>query len=85
MRRLIATSFLKEATRTDINLIMKLLNHNYKWIAYKAASKLSEIGTVADLNNLVDVLWKLDEEKLRDNEPALYGLCLLDERLHKPN
>lgn len=85
VRRLIAACFIKEATRTDIKLILKLLNHNYKWIAYKATAKLSEIGRVADLNNLVDVLWELDEEKLRDKEPALYGLCLLDERLHKPN
>jgi len=85
MRRLIAACFVKEATRTDIKLIMKMLNHNYNWIAYKATSKLSEIGTVADLNNLVDVLWNLDEEKLQDSDPTLYGLCLLDERLHKPN
>jgi hypothetical protein len=85
MRRLIAACFVEEATRTDIKLIMELLNHNYMWIAYKAATKLSGIGRLEDLNNLVDVLWNLDEEKLRDNEPALYGLCLLDERLHKPN
>lgn len=85
MRRLIAACFVEEATRTDIKLILKLLNHNYRWIAYRAAAKLSEIGTAADLNNLVDVLWKLDEEKLRDNEPALHGLCLLDKRLHKPD
>jgi hypothetical protein len=83
MRRLIAACFIEKATRADIKMILKLLNHNYKWIAFRAAAKLSEIGRTEDLDKLVDLLWELDEEKLRDADPALYGLCLLDERLHE--
>jgi hypothetical protein len=84
MRRLIAACFIEKATRTDIKLMLKLLNHNYRWIAFRAAAKLSELGRAEDLVSLVDLLWELDEEKLRDADPALYGLCLLDERLHEP-
>lgn len=83
MRRLIAACFIEKATKTDIKLILKLLNHNYRWIALRAAAKLPEIGRAEDLDNLVDVLWELEEEKLQDAEPALYGLCLFDERLYK--
>lgn len=84
MRRLIGACFIEKTTRTDIKLLIKLLNHNYRWIAFRAAAKLSEIGRSEDLDRLVDLLWELDEEKLRDADPALYGLCLLDERLHEP-
>jgi hypothetical protein len=83
MRRLIAACFIEKATRTDIRLMLKLLNHNYKWIAFRAAAKLPEIGRTEDIDRLVNLLWKLDEEKLRDADPALHGLCLLDERLHE--
>ena len=83
MKRLIAACFIEKATRIDINLILKLLNHNYRWIAFRAAAKLSEIGRTEDLDRLVDLLWELDEDKLRDADPALYGLCLFDERLYE--
>lgn len=85
MRRLIAACFIEKAPRKDIDLIQKLLHHYYKWIAYKAATKLSEIGRVRDLNNLLQALWNLDEENLNYSDAALHGLCLLDKKLHKLN
>jgi hypothetical protein len=85
MRRLIAACFIEKTTRADMKMMLKLLNHNYKWIAFKAAAKLSEIGRTEDLDKLVNYLWDLDEMKLRDADPAIYGMCLLDERLHEPD
>jgi len=82
IRRLIAACFIEKTTRADIKLILRLLDHNFKWIAHRAAAKLSEIGETEDLNELTDYLWGLEEEKLQDADPAIYGLCLLDERLH---
>jgi HEAT repeat protein len=81
IRRLIAACFIEKATRADIKLIMKLLDHNYSWIARRAAVKLSEIGKTEDIDKLVNLLWKLDEKKLEDADPAIYGLSLLDDRL----
>jgi len=83
IKRLIAACFIEKATRADIKLILRLLDHNFKWIAHRAAAKLSEIGETEDLNRLVNYLWGLKEEKLQDADSAIYGLCLLDERLHK--
>jgi hypothetical protein len=81
IRRLIAACYIEKATRADTKLILRLLDHNYKWIARRAAAKLSEIGRTEDIDKLVDLLWKLDETKLKDADPAIYALCLLDKRL----
>ena len=82
MRRVIAACFIEKADKRDINLLQKLLHHYYKWIAYKAAARLSKIGTIRDIDNLNQTLWHLDEEKLKYSDPALYALCQLDKRLY---
>jgi len=82
MRRVVAACFIKKASRTDIDLIYKLLHHYYKWIAYKAAAKLSKIGEIQDIDNLTENLWSLDDEELNNSDPALYGLCLIDKKVH---
>ncbi|MCP4256974.1 MAG: hypothetical protein GY774_05535 [Planctomycetes bacterium] len=82
MRRVIAACLIEKADKKDIDLLKKLLHHYYKWIAYKAAVKLSRIGTIRDIDNLNQSLWQLDEEKLKYSDPALYVLCLLDKRFH---
>jgi|GEM_PF-3831899 len=82
MRRVIAASFVEKAGKKDINLLKKLLHHYYKWIAYKAAIKLSKVGSIRDIDELNQSLWNLDEEKLKYSDPAIYALCLLDKRFY---
>ncbi len=82
MRRVIAACFIEKADKKDINLLMRLLHHYYKWIANKAAVRLSKIGSIRDIENLNQSLWQLEEEKLKYSDSAVYALCLLDKRLY---
>lgn len=84
IRRLIAASFLRIAGRKEIDLITKLLSHNYGWIAGKAAIKLSAKGNVDDLNFLVEKIQEIDEEKLEKliDNPLLTAIRLLDKKIY---
>ncbi len=85
MRRVIAACFIEKTTRKDINILRKFLNHNYKWIAYKAAAKFAKVGYVSDLDNLTLSTWNLDQGKLKEANAIIYALCLLDKKLYTHN
>jgi len=83
MRRIIAACFIKNADRPDINILRKLIHHDYKWIAYKAVTRFSHIAKRKELDNLTQDLWNLDEGDLNRFAPALVALCLLDKKIYK--
>jgi len=85
MRRVIAACFIEKRTRKDINMLRKLLNHNYKWIAYKAAAKFAKVGYVSDIDNLTRSAWKLDQANLKEATATTYALRLLDKKLYAHN
>jgi hypothetical protein len=85
MRRVIAACFIGKTTRKDVDILRKLLNHNYKWIAYKAAVRFAKVGYVCDLDNLTRSAWNLDQEKLKEANATMHALCLLDKKLYRHN
>ena len=85
IKRVIAACFIDKATRKNIDILRKLLHHNYKWIAYKAAAKFAKVGNVRDLDNLTHSAWNLDQEKLKEANATMHALCLLDKKLYKHN
>jgi HEAT repeat protein len=82
IRRLLAACFLKVASRSEIWLIMKLLGHNYAWIAKKAAERIGEIGNERDLDKLNERLLRKGDLETDESTQILDGLCAIDQRLY---
>ena len=82
MRRIIAACIIEKGNKKDTGTLIRLLWHDYKWIANRAAEKLSKISGKRDLDKLTQDLWQLNEDALGYAEPALYALCLLDRKLY---
>ena len=84
IKRLIATCFLTVAGRREIDLITKLVFHNYGWIAGKAATKLATKGEVNDLDFLIEKMQRIDEEKFEEltDNPPITAARLLDKKLY---
>ena len=83
LRRIIAACFLAVATAEDRRIIIKLLQHNYGWIASKACDRICNVGRPEDIDKLVsDLLTKVDEEA---TAKIVAGLSALDSELYKPS
>jgi HEAT repeat protein len=82
MRRVIAACVIENSSAKDVGTLIKLVRHYYKWIAYKAGERLSELGGPAELDQLTEALWKFEDKELDDADPAFHALCALDKKCH---
>ncbi len=82
VRRITAACFVAVATSRDRRTVLRLLRHNYGWIASKACEGIRRIGRQEDIDKLVtDLLATKDEETMTK---TVGGLSALDCKLYAP-
>lgn len=81
-RRLLGACFINIATARDLQLLKRLAQHNYEWIAKKAGEKLAQYGREEDLAELSETLLASQELEEKWQAPLLEALCRLDYKLY---